>query len=53
MCPVLVICLSTCIAILAILAVQQVRQRRAWQALLVRLTRRWRSRPHDDQNPDP
>jgi hypothetical protein len=53
MCTILVICLSTTIAILTIIAVHQVRQRRAWQALLVRLVRRWRSRPRDDQNPDP
>jgi hypothetical protein len=53
MCPVLVISLSTAIAILTVIAVHQIRQRRAWQALLVRLIRRWRTPPHDDQNPDP
>jgi hypothetical protein len=52
MCSILLICLSTTIAILTIVAVHQVRQRRAWQALLVRLARRWRSRPHDE-DPDP
>lgn len=53
MCSVLVICLSTTIAILTTIAVHQIRQRRAWQALLVKLVRRWKSRSHDDQNPDP